>query len=120
MKIDLTKVSYEGKVFDFGKAKLTIRPYPQSRADIAFNKNGERVFSGANARDMFTYCLTDWDNVFGADDQPLKLTEDIKNKIYDFKLSTVKNEKGEDVSMSDFVINTARELTEGIAADTKN
>jgi len=119
MKVDITKASYEGKVFSFGDAFLTVRPYPQSRADVTI-KGGAIILSGASARDMFIYCLTKWDNVIGADDLPLKLTEDVKKKIYDFKLISIVDEKGETVALSDFVIRTARELTEEIASDTKN
>lgn len=119
MKIDMSKVSYDGREFPFGSATLTIRPYPQSRTDIAI-KDGALVFSGSSGRDMFVYCLTKWEGVVGADDQPLKMSDDVKRKIYDFKFGAITDEKGEQVSMSDFVIRKAREMTDEIAADTKN
>jgi hypothetical protein len=119
MKIDTTKVSYEGQVKEFGNAKLTIRPYPQSRSDVGF-KNGTMIISGINTRDMFMYCLTEWDGVSGSDDKPLKMTDDIKKMIYDFRLGSITNEKDEVTTMSDFVIAEARKLTDEIANDTKN
>jgi len=119
MKIDITKVSYEGREFEFGEAKLTIRPYPMSRQDVTI-KDGAIILSGTSARDMFSYCLTKWDNVIGADDQPLKLTADVKQKIYDFKLVTIEDAEGEKLSMADFVIRTARDMSGEIASDTKN
>lgn len=119
MKVNISKASYEGREFDFGDAKLGIRPYPLSRADVAI-KDGALIFSGGNARDMFIYCLVRWDGVIGADDLPLRLTEDVKKKVYDFKLISITDEKGDEISMSDFVIRKAREMTEEIAADAKN
>jgi hypothetical protein len=114
MKIDLNKVSYDGKWFDFGEARLKIRPYPLSLTDIAF-KDGAMVYAGDASLEMFIYCLTEWENVVDADGQPLKLTPDVKKKIYDFKLGRDK----EDV-MSGFVLRTARSLTEEIGNDSKN
>lgn len=119
MKIDLGKASYEGREYDFDSARLTIRPYPASRSDVQV-KDGAIVLSGASARDMFMYCLTKWENVVGADDQPLKLTDDVKKKIFDFRLISAPDEKGDTVSLSDFVIRKAREMSEEITADTKN
>jgi hypothetical protein len=119
MKIDLGKASYEGREYDFDGARLTIRPYPASRSDIQV-KDGAIVLSGNSARDMFMYCLTKWENVVGADDQPLKLTDDVKKKIFDFRLISAPDEKGDTVSLSDFVIRKAREMSEEITADTKN
>jgi len=119
MKVDLSKVDYNGKEFDFGGAKLTIRPYPASRTDVQF-RDGAIVLAGSSARDMFIYCLTKWDNVTGADDKPLKLTDDVKKKIYDFRLISADDEDGNPIIMSDFVIRKARELSEEIASDAKN
>jgi hypothetical protein len=119
MKLDLAKASYEGREFEFAGATLTIRPYPASRSDIQF-KDGAIVFPGASARDMFFYCLTKWENVIGTDDQPLKLTDDVKKKIFDFKLISAPDEKGENISLADFVMRKAREMSEQITADTKN
>lgn len=114
MKIDLNKASYEGKWFDFGESRLKIRPYPLSRTEVTF-KDGAVVFGGAAAMDMFVYCLTEWEGVVDAEGKSLKLTEDVKKKIYDFKLGRM-----DDDTLSDFVLKTARVLTEEIGADTKN
>lgn len=119
MQIDLSKVSYDGEWFDFGESRLEIRPYPMSRQDVSI-KDGAMVFTGVKAQDMFVYCLTGWENVKGNDDQPIKLTTDIKQKIYDFRLGKIKNEKGEEVCLSDFVLMKAREKTAGLEADQKN
>lgn len=114
MKIDLNKASYDGKWFDFGEARLKIRPYPMSLASVAF-KDGAMLFSGDEGMDMFTYCLVDWEGVVDAGGQPLKLTQDVKKKLYDFRLGR----SAEDF-LSDFVLRTARALTAEIGDDTKN
>jgi len=118
MKIDLNKASYDGKWFDFGEARLKIRPYPMSRTDVAF-KDGAVVFSGDASMDMFTYCMVEWEGVVDADGQPLKLTPDVKKKLYDFKLGKADID-GAETNLSDFVLRTARSMTEEIGADTKN
>jgi hypothetical protein len=118
MKIDLNKASYDGKWFDFGEARLKIRPYPMSRTDTTI-KDGAMVFLGDASMEMFTYCLTEWEGVVDADGKPLNLTIDVKKKIYDFKLGCVKKDE-KTVSLSDFVLITARKLTEEIGAETKN
>ena len=119
MKIDLNRASYDGKWFDFGEARLKIRPYPMSRTDVAF-KDGAVVFSGDASLDIFTYCLTEWEGVVDADGGPLRLTPDVKKKIYDFKLGRAVNEAGIEEPLSDFVLRTARTLTDEIGADAKN
>lgn len=118
MKIDLNKASYEGKWFDFGESRLKIRPYPLSRTDVAF-KDGAMVFSGDASLEMFIYCLTEWEQVVDADGKPLKLTADVKKKIYDFGLGSItEDEKVE--TLSGFVLKKARSMTEEIGAETKN
>lgn len=114
MKIDLSKASYDGRWYEFGESRLKIRPYPLSRADVAL-KDGAVVFSGDASMDMFSYCLTEWEGVVGADGTVLKLTPDVKKKLYDFKLGRVDED-----SLPDFVLRTARALTEEIGTDTKN
>jgi len=114
MKIDISKVSYDGQWKDFGGGRLKIRPYPASRQDVTL-KEGAVILSGDAGFDMFSYCLEDWENYVGADDQPLKLTDDVKKKLYDFKLAKVDGE-----ALSDFTLKTARKLTDEIGAETKN
>lgn len=114
MKINIAKASYDGRWFEFGEARLKVRPYPNSRRDITI-KSGAVILSGDAGLDMFSYCLTEWDGVIGADETPLELTPEVKKKIYDFRLGCIGEE-----SMSDFVLRTARELTEEIGTDTKN
>ena len=118
MKIDLSKVSYDGQWFDFGEARLKIRPYPSSREDIAI-KDGAMILSGGSGCDMFNYCLEAWENVTGADDQPLKLSPQVKKQIFDFGLGSA-GEEGKEMTMSNFVLTTARKLRDALEDDVKN
>lgn len=119
MKLNLAKVSYDGKWFDFGESKLKIRPYPASRAEVAF-KDGARIYSGDAAWDMFSYCLEAWDQVTDAEGKALKLTSEVKKQVYDFRLGETTLPDGSELPISDFVLMTARKLTGEIEADAKN
>jgi len=119
MKIDLGKVSYDGQWFDFGEARLKIRPYPASRTDVAF-KDGAVIFSGEAANDMFSYCLEAWEGVTDAEGKALKLTPAVKKQVYDFRIGKTTMPDGTEETMADFVLKTARSLTAGIEADVKN
>lgn len=114
MQIDMSKASYDGRWFDFGAARLKIRPYPASRQDITI-KDGAIILSGDAGFDMFSYCLTEWEGVTDADDKPLQLTVDVKKKLYDLKLGQVEGE-----ALSDFVLKTTRTMNDEIGNDTKN
>jgi len=114
MKLDVSTISYDGTWIDHGEAKLRVRPHPRSLLNVTM-KDGGMVFSGEGALDMFVYCLVDWENVNGADDQKLKLTKEVKKKVYDFQLGKV-----DGVSIADRVMNEARRMTEEIEADKKN
>lgn len=119
MKLDLGKVSYEGRLFEFGEAKLKIRPYPASRTDVAF-KDGAVIFSGDAAFDMFAYCLETWEGVEDAKGKPLALTPAVKKQVYDFRIGRAVTPDGKEETLADFVLRTAREMTAAIEADTKN
>jgi len=119
MKLDLAKISYDGRWFDFGESRLKIRPYPASRTDVAF-KDGAVLLSGDAGHDMFAYCLEAWEGVTGADDKPLKLTPAVKKQVYDFRLGKSLAADGTEETIADFVLRTARTLTAEIETDTKN
>ena len=114
MIIDLAKVSYDGRWYDFGGGRLKIRPYPMSKADIIF-KDGDVVISGDESCEMFDYCLTEWEGVNDAEGKAIALTSAIKRTIYDFRLGTHEGQ-----CMSAFVLATARAITEEIGAGAKN
>lgn len=119
MKIDLGKVSYDGRWFEFGEGRLKIRPYPASRTDVAF-KDGAVIFSGDAAHDMFGYCLEAWEGVTDADGKDIKLTAAVKKQVYDFRLGKATEADGTEITLADFVLKTARALIAELEADTKN
>jgi len=114
MKIELDKVSYDGRWVDHGEARLKIRPYPKSMADVIL-KDGGVVISGGNSFEMFSYCLQDWDGVSDADAKPLKLSPAVKKKIFDFQLGKV-----DGVSIGDKVLSVIREQIVALEEEEKN
>ena len=119
MKIDLGKVSYDGKWHDFGDARLKIRPYPASRNEVAF-KDGAVIFSGAAAWDMFNYCLEAWEAVSDAEGNPIRLTAEVKKQVHDFGLGRATLPDGTEQNLSTFVLSAARRITSEIEEDAKN
>jgi hypothetical protein len=116
--INTSKVSYESRAFKFGSAELGIRPYPKSRTELVI-RDRAIVLPGINAKDMFVYCLEWWKKVTGEEGTELKISDELKTQIYDFNLGVIEID-GKEVSMSDFVIARAREMSEEISADSKN
>lgn len=119
MKIDLSRVNYDGEWVDFGDIRLKIRPMPASRVNIIV-KDGGLVLSGGEGKEMFDYCLIDQDGIIGADDQPLKMTRAVKQMIYDFKTDPDVSPVVDGVSLVDFVLQYVRGRAERVAAELKN
>lgn len=88
MKLKITDLSYESKWYAFEDAELEIRPYPFSQANVIV-KDGAMVISGEEQCKIFKYCLTGWKRITDADGQPIPLTEEIKQKVYDFRLAGI-------------------------------
>jgi hypothetical protein len=109
MELNISKCSYEGEWFDFGNGRLKIRPYPASKQQFAI-RDGAVVFGGEQGFDKFRYCLTAWENyVTPGDQKPIDLTDDVKRKIFDFRLGAVTIDD-KTVTISDFVLQKADEL----------
>ncbi|MDD4060457.1 MAG: hypothetical protein PHW08_07140 [Kiritimatiellae bacterium] len=119
MKLNIAKGLYEADWHEFGEGvRLKIRPYPASRAAVTL-KAGALVISGAESFEMFDYCLVDWEGVVGADDKPLKATAEIKRSVFDWRLGE-REVDGERITITDFVLKTARRLAAAIEGDEKN
>lgn len=88
LKLDLTKLSYEAQWYDFGGARLKVRPYPMSKANLVFKDNG-LIISGEDQCEVFKYCLVTWERVTGLDGKDLPCTDEIKQKIFDFRLAGI-------------------------------
>lgn len=119
MKIDLSRVSYDGEWVDFGGIRLKIRPLPASMVNITV-KDGGIVLSGADGLLAFDHCLTDQQGIVDAAEKPLKLTSSVKKMIYDFKVDPSVCPVVDGVSLVDFVLQHIRGRAERIADETKN
>ena len=101
MELDLTNLSYEPRWHKFGDCELLIRPYPASMAN--FEMDGRKlVISGIETCEVFKYCLVDWKNVVDPEGKPLPCTDEVKQKVYDFRLA----------AMADFVLARSRQFAE--------
>ena len=87
MKLSLSKIKFEGEWYDFGDGKLLIRPIPMSRQRIRQEASGITE----TLKETFFYCLLDWQNFFDENDQPMKLTEEIKEKLFESNHAGIRN-----------------------------
>jgi len=119
MELNLDKLSYDGKWFDFGNGRLKIRPYPTSEQNFVV-KDGNIIFLGEQSLEKFKYCFEGWDNYVkkGTTDKII-LDDVVKKKLYDFRVGkTMIGEK--ELSISDFVILKADEMMKETQAAEKN
>lgn len=119
MELNLDKISYDGKWFDFGNGRLKIRTYPVSKQNFVM-KDGNIIFLGEQSFDKFKHCLVDWDNyVKAGTEEKIILTEEVKRKVYDFRIGLTAIDDKE-LSISDFVITKADELFKEMVEAEKN
>lgn len=120
MELNISKASYDGKWFDYGTtgARVQIRPYPASRANYAFKRDGVMVLSGEQNLDKFSYCFIGWEG-FGDEGKTIPLTDETKRKVFDFGLGKTMID-GEEMTLSQFVIREADRLTAEIGELEKN
>jgi hypothetical protein len=92
-------LSYDAKWYDFetgeeieksvaGRPSLKIKPDPLSRSNMIV-RDGGVVLTGEEQCRMFKESLVDMNAVVGADDKPLPCTDEIKQKIYDFRMGGI-------------------------------
>ncbi|MBU1067662.1 hypothetical protein KKE60_07725 [Patescibacteria group bacterium] len=109
MKINVRELSYEAEWYEFGDARLKIKPYLFSSTDMVF-RDGGVVISGKQHCKMFKDCLIDWENVADADGKDLPCTDEIKQKIFDARLAGI----------HDFVLTKCWEFAEAKGDQEKN
>lgn len=110
MKLDLSQLSYDPQWFPFDDGvELHIRPYPFSRSNVVLRDNGFLI-SGKDQCEIFKHCLVAWKNVVGADNNPLPCTDEVKQKIFDFRMGGI----------SDFVLQKNREFQDRKGGEEKN
>lgn len=114
--LDFKQLSYDARWHEFdatGEApfpRLKIRPFPASMGSATITDKG-MVLSGEDRLERFCYCLVDWDGVVDAETQaPIKLTDEIKRKVFDFDLAGIPA----------FVLSKGREWEIEKDADEKN
>lgn len=96
MKLEIAALSYDARDYEFQDgAVLKIRPYPFSQGQVIY-RDGALVIDGKIQCEMFKYCLVGWENVVGEDGKPIPCNDQVKQKIYDFKMAGI----------PDFVIRT--------------
>lgn len=77
------------KEFDFihdssiAMPRIKIRPAPKSILNILIRDNGEFSISGRDQKRIYLYCFMEWENFEDKQGRPLRLTNAIKEKIYD-------------------------------------
>jgi hypothetical protein len=119
MELDISKCIYDGKWFDCGNGKLKIRPYPASKLAFVV-KDGGAVFSGEQNFEKFKFCLVAWEGFVtpAPENKPITLNDDVKKKIFDFRISVKDGDK--EVFISDFVTEKADELFKEAQVAEKN
>jgi len=119
LKLD-TDLSYDGRWYDFEtgevvegpgpeNACLKIRPQPFSASSITI-RDGAMVISGEDQCQRFKDALEEMAHVVGADGKPLPCTDEVKQKIYDFRLGGI----------ADFVLNKIWEFHRAKEREEKN
>lgn len=107
--LELDELTTDKKPYEFEGGTLYIRPYPAEKSNVILSKEGV-VISGQQQRDIFMHCLVDWENVVDANDKPIKLTDKVKDKLFQFRLNGI----------VDFVITKSREFTQNKEDQEKN
>lgn len=110
MKLNLSKVNWEGQWFDFHDgARLKVRARPRSQTKFFMREEGI-LFSGPERLETFKHCLVDWEGIVDVEGKPIKLTDSVKEALFESGLGGI----------SDFVLNKNAELFQQMAESEKN
>ena len=110
MKLTMSRVNWEGQWFDFKDgARLKIRARPRSQTKFFMREEGI-LFSGPERMETFKHCLIDWENVTDPDGNALKLTDAVKEALFESGLGGI----------SDFVLEKNGELFSRMQESEKN
>lgn len=110
MKLNLSKVNWEGQWFDFqGGARLKIRARPRSQTKFFMREEGI-LFSGPERMETFRHCLVAWEGIVDAEGNEIKLTDSVKEALFESGLGGI----------ADFVLNKNAELFQQMAESEKN
>ena len=110
MKLNLSKVNWEGQWFEFRDgARLKVRPRPRTATKFIMREEGI-LFSGPERMETFRHCLVDWEGVVDTEGKDLKLTDAIKEALFESGLGGI----------SDFVLEKNAELFSKMSESEKN
>jgi hypothetical protein len=111
MQFSVTDLSYDGKWYRFSDdVELKIRPFPLRMGKVLL-QDGALVFSQKEQCAVFEHSLEAWKGVVGSDGEVLPCTEEVKRKIFDFRLAP---------DLVQFVVNKAREFLSAKETQEKN
>ena len=109
MKLDFTKVSYDGKWYEYPSAEeveapnddgvfIKVRPWPMSKSTITVSMRGVDM-DGAERLKQFKFCFRGQRGIVGGDDQPLpeKWDDKMKTAAFDHNM-------GDPVPLPTFVL----------------
>lgn len=114
--LDITDISYDAKPFEYSSngtgtsCTLGVRPWPDSMTEAMLQRDGILVRADENCK-KFIYCLKYWKDVFDANGAGIRCTDEIKKKIFDFKV---------DPGMIAFVLEKAAEIKQRKKDEEKN
>jgi hypothetical protein len=94
MQIDFSKITYDGKWYNAETGEeqepteegqfLKVRQRPNSMSNV-YMKDGAMVLKGDEVCENFVYCLMDCRGYTDGAGKNLKLTDEMKRKIFDFE-----------------------------------
>ena len=95
MKLDFTGLSMDAKwhpyKYEDMECELEIEPYPRDLRNFGMTPDGNLLISGKEQKKIFMRSLKNARNLTGADDKDIKLTEEIKEKIFDYQMLGIPN-----------------------------
>jgi len=120
MKLDITNMSYDAKWYDMKTGKVVnqpgdegvfikIQPMPFSKSNVLI-KQDAMLLAGEEQCRIFKESCQDWRGIVDANDQPLECSDDVKQKVFDFRMGGI----------SDFVIGKVWEFDQAKAGQEKN
>jgi len=93
MKLDFTgltiKAQWHTYKIDNMQCELEIEPYPQEEMNFIITPESNILISGKEQKKVFMRSLKRARYLTDADDNPLQLTEEIKEKIFAFQMSGI-------------------------------
>lgn len=95
MKLDFTGLSMDAQwhthKFEDMECELEIEPYPREFRTFGITSDGNLLISGKEQKKIFMRSLKNARGLTDAADKEISLTEEIKEKIFDFQMLGIPN-----------------------------